>query len=109
MSAQRDLERHFFRADPSRLAPWSGLLAGNSLFTLDAAVPALIMQGSADDIVKPKVTDRFVKQSCRAGAVIEYVTIKGKGHAGAIAAGASQAVNWLAARLRGAKARSTCR
>lgn len=109
LSAQRDLEKHFFRADPARTAPWSGLLTSNSLFTLDGTVPALIMQGSADDIVKPKVTERFVKQSCRAGAVIEYVTIRGKGHTGAITAGASQAVNWISARLRGSKARTTCR
>jgi dipeptidyl aminopeptidase/acylaminoacyl peptidase len=71
--------------------------------------PALIIQGAADDIVRPQVTATFVRASCRAGASLEYVTLKGQGHGGAMHAGEKRAVNWLAARLAGQPAHSNCK
>jgi dipeptidyl aminopeptidase/acylaminoacyl peptidase len=91
------------------VAPWEGLMAQNSIFNLDARVPALIIQGDADDIVRPQVTTQFVRASCRAGARVEYVVLSGKGHGGAMDAGYRRAAGWLAARLAGQPARSNCR
>ena len=81
----------------------------NSLFALNARAPALIIQGGADDIVRPEVTTQFVRGACRAGASVQYVTLPGKGHGGAMDAGRRQAVTWLAQRLSGQPARSNCR
>ena len=81
----------------------------NSLYALNARAPALIIQGMADEIIKPEVTTQFVRAACRTGAKVEYVTLKGKGHAGAMQAGQKRAVDWLAARLAGQPARSNCR
>lgn len=108
-AAQKSLDKQFLKADPSRVPPWKDLMVQNSLYALNNQAPALIIQGGADDIVKPEVTTQFVRGACQAGASVQYVTLKGKGHAGAMEAGHAQAVNWLAARLAGQPARSNCR
>jgi pimeloyl-ACP methyl ester carboxylesterase len=109
LAAQKGLKQRFLKDDPGEVAPWEGLMAQNSIFNLDARVPALIIQGDADDIVRPQVTTQFVRASCRAGARVEYVVLSGKGHGGAMDAGYRRAAGWLAARLAGQPARSNCR
>jgi alpha-beta hydrolase superfamily lysophospholipase len=108
-AAQKGLDKQFLLADPARVAPWKDLMVQNSLYALGNRAPALIIQGGADDIVKPEVTTLFVRSACKAGASVQYVTLKGKGHSGAMEAGRAQAVNWLAARLAGQPARGNCR
>jgi alpha-beta hydrolase superfamily lysophospholipase len=108
-AAQKGLERQFLRADPAKVAPWKDLMVQNSLYAMGNRAPALIIQGGADDIVKPAVTTQFVRGACRAGASVQYVTLPGKGHSGAMDAGHVQAVSWLASRLAGQPARSNCR
>jgi pimeloyl-ACP methyl ester carboxylesterase len=109
LAAQKGLKQDFLREDPAEVAPWEGLMAQNSIFSLNAQVPALIIQGDADDIVRPQVTTQFVRASCRAGARVEYVVLAGKGHGGAMDAGYRRAAGWLAARLAGQPVRSNCR
>jgi pimeloyl-ACP methyl ester carboxylesterase len=109
LAAQKGLKQAFLKDNPARVPPWSDMLVQNSLYGLNARTPALIMQGTADDIVRPAVTTEFVRSACRAGATVEYVTIKGAGHGAAMEMGRTRAVNWLAARLRGQPARSNCR
>lgn len=108
-AAQKGLDKQFLKADPARVTPWNDLMVQNSLFALNARTPALIIQGGADDIVRPEVTTLFVRAACHAGANVQYVTIPGKGHSGAMEAGRAQAVKWLAQRLAGQPARSNCR
>lgn len=109
LAAQKGLKQGFLKQDPEQVAPWEELMAANSLFSLNSRVPALIIQGASDDIVKPEVTTQFVRASCRSGARIEYVTLPGKGHGGAMEAGYRRAAGWLAGRLAGEPARSNCR
>jgi pimeloyl-ACP methyl ester carboxylesterase len=109
LSAQKGLKQVFLRGDPGAVAPWSDLMVQNSLFGLRAGTPALIIQGTSDDIVRPEVTTQFVRAACRAGAKVEYVTLAGKGHGGAMEAGEKLVVKWLAARLTGQPPRSNCR
>lgn len=108
-AAQKGLDKQFLKADPSRVPPWKDLMVQNSLYAMNNRAPALIIQGGADDIVKPAVTTQFVRGACRAGANVRYVTLKGKGHGGAMDAGRVQAVSWLAQRLAGQPARGNCR
>ena len=109
LSAQKGLKQVFLKGDPGRVPPWSDLMVQNSLYGLRGGTPALIIQGTNDDIVRPEVTTQFVRAACRAGARVEYVTLNGKGHGGAMEAGEGMAVKWLAARLAGQPARSNCR
>lgn len=108
-AAQKGLDKQFLKADPARVVPWNKLMVQNSLFALNSRAPALIIQGLADDIVRPQVTSQFVRGACQAGANVQYVTLKGKGHGGAFEDGRLQAVNWVAARLAGQPARGNCR
>lgn len=108
-AAQKGLDKQFLKADPARVTPWNDLMVQNSLFALNARAPALIIQGGADDIVKPAVTTQFVRGACKAGASVQYVTLKGVGHGAALEAGRVQAVSWVASRLAGQPARSNCR
>jgi pimeloyl-ACP methyl ester carboxylesterase len=109
LAAQKGLKQDFLKQDPARVTPWSALLVQNSVFSLDQRVPALIIQGAADDIVKPQVTANFVRTACQAGARIEYVVLNGQGHGGSMGAGQKRAVNWLTARLAGQPPHSNCR
>ncbi len=109
LAAQKGLKQSFLKQDPRNIRPWSDIMAQNSLYGFNARVPALIIQGDADDIVRQKVTAEFVRAACRAGARLEYTVLKGKGHGGAMDAGHKRATGWLAARLAGQPARSNCR
>jgi pimeloyl-ACP methyl ester carboxylesterase len=109
LAAQKGLKEEFLKEDPTAVRPWETLMSNNSLYAYSSQVPALIIQGSSDDIVRPQVTTQFVRSSCRLGARIEYVTLAGKGHGGAMDAGHKRATDWLAARLAGKPARSNCR
>jgi pimeloyl-ACP methyl ester carboxylesterase len=44
------------------------------------AVPVLVVQGMADQMVSPEITGRFVQQQCLAGLSIEYITFSGLDH-----------------------------
>jgi glyoxylase-like metal-dependent hydrolase (beta-lactamase superfamily II)/acetyl esterase/lipase len=44
------------------------------------AVPMLVVQGMADEMVSPEITGRFVQQQCLAGMSIEYITFAGLDH-----------------------------
>ena len=109
LASQKSLSQSFLKADPARLAPWSGLLVENSKFALSARVPALVSQGDSDDLVRPSVTTAFVRASCRAGVPLQYNVLKGKGHGAAIDVAARDSVNWLVARLNGIPTRGNCR
>lgn len=109
LAAQKELENRFLAEDPGQTLPWSDIIARNSKLYLKTRVPALIVQGDTDDIVRPAVTTAFVKRSCREGVLVEYMVLRGKGHGGAIDTGAKPAVNWLAARLMGMPAKGNCR
>ena len=109
LAAQKGLKEEFLKEDPTAVRPWETRMSNNSLYAFSSQVPALIIQGGSDDIVRPQVTTQFVRSSCRLGAKIEYVTLPGKGHGGAMDAGHKRATDWLAARLAGKPARSNCR
>lgn len=109
LAAQKGLKQDFLKEDPAVVRPWETLMSTNSLYSISGGVPALIIQGGSDDIVRPQVTTQFVRASCRLGARIEYVLLPGKGHGGAMEAGHKRAIDWLAARFAGKPARSNCR
>lgn len=107
--AQSKLGNDFLPARSLTIQPWRNLLAVNSISGLSARVPALVLQGSIDTIVKPQVTRTFVRNSCRNGAVVSYMELQGLGHTKASTAAIVPATNWLNARLNGKSAPSSCK
>lgn len=63
------------RGTPMSKKEWwpIGYIAGNH-------PPMLLIQGTADNIVRPKLTDDFVNKMKSAGANIEYLVVEGAGH-----------------------------
>lgn len=109
LKAQRKLGSDFQPAHSLGTAPWNRFVATNSISGLSARVPALIMQGAADDIVKASVTRNFVRNSCRNGAKLKYVELQGMGHGKSATASAVTATNWLNDRLEGKPVPSNCK
>lgn len=100
-NAQKKLDPRFLLTDPNTVPGWSTAIADNTITTLPAKTPFLILQGTEDAIVKPDVTRAMVRRNCKSGARIKFVSLQGSGHGGAEAAGKNTAISWIAERLAG--------
>jgi pimeloyl-ACP methyl ester carboxylesterase len=109
LSAQRPLEERFLDRNPLQVPGWSDALASNTINGIGAGVPAIVLQGDADDIVRPQVSLGFVRTSCRNGARVKYVVLRNKGHGSSAKAAVPDSMNWINARFRGDPAPSSCR
>lgn len=72
------------------------------------AGPMLVVQGEADESVLAPITAQLVEDLCAHRRTIEYRTYPGAGHDGVMAASSTDAADWMAARLSGEAAPSTC-
>lgn len=108
LSSQKPLKNKFLNQNPLKIPGWSEAIADNSITSLNAATPALIIQGGLDVVVLPQVTQQFVRSSCRAGATVKYIELGTYGHGGSAEASVNQAVNWINDRFRGLAAPSSC-
>jgi hypothetical protein len=102
------LRARFLSANPSDVEGWSEDLEVNRPRTVQHAVPLLVSQGLADEIVRPTVTEAFVGQQCAAGATIELDRYPGVGHFQVRTVAATRVVDWLIDRLHGEPAASGC-
>ncbi len=73
-----------------------------------ATGPMLVVQGDADESVLPPITAQLVEDLCAQGGTIEYRTYPGAGHDAVMAASSADAAAWMAARLDGEPAPTTC-
>jgi alpha-beta hydrolase superfamily lysophospholipase len=109
LSAQRELKQRFLAALPTDLPEWRSALANNSVNALAVGVPAVIFQGTADNIVRPEITREVVRTSCRNGTVVKLVSLAGTGHGGAARASAASAVRWINDRFAGKPVPTSCK
>jgi pimeloyl-ACP methyl ester carboxylesterase len=102
------LRLSYLRAPPWETEPWKELLDQNTPGDTRIPAPILIVQGAADELVRPAITAAFVKTLCTSGDMVEYRTYSGVGHL-AIGPDAARAVaSWIQDRFAGLAARSTC-
>lgn len=71
-------------------------------------VPLLLIQGDADITVVPARTDALFQRLCGIGQVVEYMMLPGADHDTEPVVAADDIASWLAARLAGDPASSTC-
>jgi Secretory lipase len=109
LMAQKPLKSKFLTRDPGTIQPWADLLKSNSILQLPGGLAGFVAQGSADQIVLPAVTARFVRLSCSAGSRIKFVQLPGADHARSADASAPQAVAWIKGRFAGEIAPTSCR
>lgn len=103
------LQQHFLKVEkPSDLEPWSSLLKTNSPGTLPADIPVFLAQGTADQVIRPDVTQDYMKRLCTAGSKVKLVMLPDIGHGRAAQASTMDAVRWIADRFAGADAPNDC-
>jgi alpha-beta hydrolase superfamily lysophospholipase len=84
----------FTKEDPATIEPWATYLRQNSVGPDPIPAPMMIVQGTADSIVRPEVTADFIGQRCRAGESLQYLSVDGAGHIGVQFASAAAVVLW---------------
>lgn len=99
-----------FRQAPST-GPLGPLLAANTP-DVPIAVPVLIAQGEADDLVSPGLQARWVARRCRDGQAIDYRTYPGRDHMSVVAPAspaATDLLTWTTDRFAGRPVERSCR
>ncbi len=93
---EKALERTFLKVDPIGYPPLRKLMEQNSPGALPAGMPVFVAQGTADDLVRPRVTHDYVQSLCRGGARVKVHSMAGVGHMTAARDSAYAAVEWMA-------------
>ncbi|MEA1832174.1 alpha/beta fold hydrolase [Methylobacterium durans] len=88
--------------------PWRSLLARNTPGTLPPSIPIFLAQGSADNLVLPRVTQDYRARLCRAGSRVEFDLVPGVGHLSIAKDAAPAALDWIGDRFAGETAPSNC-
>lgn len=108
--AGKDLQQRFLKVgNLTSLEPWRTHLAESTIGALPPRIPVLIIQGSADDTVRPDVTRRYVSKICEGGNRVQMMMMPGVGHGTVAMKGARSAVDWIAQRFAARPAPSNCR
>lgn len=95
-------ERGFFSTDPRQAPGWKELLASSSPSTTEAvAAPLLVTQGLADTIVRPEITEDWVRAQCALGAQIETTEYPGVSHFQVRTVAEPEVVGWILQRIAG--------
>jgi dipeptidyl aminopeptidase/acylaminoacyl peptidase len=93
------------RRSPDDADGWAEALAENTAGRVPLGLPVLLLQGDRDDIVYPASGDALAARLCRHGDPVEYRQVPGADHGDIPPA---TAIEWLAERLAGTPATSTC-
>jgi acetyl esterase/lipase len=88
--------------------PWRSLMAANAPTTLPPRVPVFLAQGTADEIVRPDVTQNYMRRLCREGSRVHMMLIQDVNHGLGGRASAGAAVDWMAARFAGTAVPNDC-
>jgi uncharacterized membrane protein HdeD (DUF308 family)/pimeloyl-ACP methyl ester carboxylesterase len=88
--------------------PWKTIAADNDPGQTATAAPVLLVQGLADTIVDPTVTEQFATDQCGKGQQIDLLTLPGVGHIATGHDAAPQVAQWVADRFAGRPAPTTC-
>jgi acetyl esterase/lipase len=105
----RALTRRFLSTDDFYAQePWRTLVARNTPTTLPPDNPVFIAQGADDELVRPKVTETYMKSLCRSGSKVQMLVLPNVNHGFIARDAASSAVEWMTGRFLGVAAPSDC-
>ncbi len=108
-NTEKPLEQNFLSvSSPTAVEPWRSLLARNSPGPLPPQIPVFLAQGTADEVIRPQVTQDYMQRLCRMGDKVRYVVLPGVGHGLAAYKSKAEAVDWLAGRFAANPAPSDC-
>jgi acetyl esterase/lipase len=105
----RPLEQRFLSISNFYAAePWRSLMAKNSPGLLPPRVPLFLAQGGADGLVRPQVTQDYMRRQCAAGGKVRMLFLPADNHGFIARDAAASAVDWMADRFAGVSAPSDC-
>jgi alpha-beta hydrolase superfamily lysophospholipase len=107
--AEQPLEREgFLSVDVTRVQPWTRIMTENTPGAMPAGTPVFLAQGTADPVVRPRVTQKYMRLLCGKGTPVAFVSVPGGDHDASAEYGAAPAVAWMAQRFAGARPPSNC-
>lgn len=98
----------FRNVDMAWMPDWRAILARHSIPARGIHVPALLTQGTDDDIVPAALTRRWMQDACRTGAVLSYVEVPEGDHADNARATLDQSLAWITDRFMDRPAPNDC-
>ena len=98
----------FLRAPPWEVEPWASIVRENTPGAMPTGVPMLLVQGDADNIVDPALTQRFADERCAAGETVQVLVLPGVDHISTGFEGAEEVTSWIQDRFSDAPAPSSC-
>jgi acetyl esterase/lipase len=97
-----------FVRNPADDPQWQARFRQSTLPTSGVDAPVLVVKGADDALLPEPQTDQFVRAACTAGTRIDYRVYPGDDHNKVFFDSRDDVDGWIAARVRGAPARSTC-
>ncbi len=98
----------FLSKPPWGVEPWETILEMNNPGGERTNIPILLVQGDADPIVAPDVTERLADMLCAAGETVDLRLLPGVGHIQTGEVAAPDVLEWLADRFAREPAATTC-
>lgn len=103
------LEQHFLTVEePADTEPWHSLLEKNTPGPLPVDIPVFLAQGTADQIIRPQVTEDYMKKLCLAGSKVRMMLMPNIGHGRAAQASTATVVRWIDDRFAGETPPNDC-
>jgi len=93
---------------PLTVPAFAALLEQNIAGTVATMAPLFIAQGDRDELVPKPTTDQYVARACAVGDRVLYRVYPGQDHIGARDASVKDVQAWMAARVAGQPAPSSC-
>lgn len=94
--------------DPLAVPGWGEALAANSPGQVELAMPALLLQGRADELGLAVTTPLLFERMCGNGSDVDVRYYDDVGHGGVLAAADGDVMPWIDARVAGDPATSAC-
>ena len=105
---EKGLRRIFLKTDPTTLPSWHAIMDSNTPGQSPAGAPVFLAQGTADEVVRPAVTRKFMDRLCRSGTRVKFMPMEGVSHSFAALNSRVAAVEWMSARFEGKPAPDDC-
>ncbi|HEY3249217.1 MAG TPA: lipase family protein [bacterium] len=102
------LGESFFARDPSTVPAWRARAEENTPTPLAPAVPVLIAQGLADEVVLPNTTSLLAQRWCAAHSRLTMLWLKATNHVQVAGVAGPAVTAWLRQRAAGVTATATC-